>query len=450
MKLIATQTLTSAGPSISFSSIPNNFTDLYVLLSLRMARSTTGGAVKMRINGSDTNFSWRALQGNGSGVSNDSQTDSSLFWTDGANQTANTFGNIAIYIPNYAGSTNKSISVDAVDENNATESYQRITAGLWSNTAAITSLSWSDNSASDWVAGTTASLYGMGGAGDGWAPKATGGVISKSGNYYVHTFTASGTFTPTANLTDVEYLVVGGGGGGSNTFGGHAGGGAGGYRLSVTGENSGGGASAEAKLSLTSGTAYTVTVGAGGTGAPAVPSVVATNGVSSSFSSITSLGGGYAGNDTNSLTGGAGGAGGGGGGAGSSFGVGGAGTTNQGFNGGAGRAGTNGVRAGGAGGGAGSIGLNASNGVGGNGGGGLSSSITGTSIARAGGGGGGTLNGTVLGVGTAGGGSAVFNSNGASGTSNTGGGGGGSDFQGSGDRAGGNGGSGIVVVRYLA
>ena len=449
MKLIATQTLTSAGPSILFSSIPNNFTDLYVLLSLRMARSTTGGAVKMRINGSDTNFSWRALQGNGSGVSNGSETDSNLFWTDGANQTANTFGNIAIYIPNYAGSTNKSISVDAVDENNATESYQRITAGLWSNTAAITSLSWSDNSASDWVAGTTASLYGIGGPGDGYkAPKATGGVISYSGNYIIHSFFTSGTFTPTANLTDVEYLVVAGGGGGGATVSGAGGGGggAGGYRSSVTGESSGGGASAESKLSLTSSTAYTITVGAGG--ARAADPTLATNGTDSSIAgtgltTISSVGGGRGGE-----VGGLGGSGGGGGGNSST--AGGSGTANQGFAGGASGSST-GVPGGG-GGGAGGVGAvgGASNDPGAAGGLGVTSNITGTSIARAGGGGGSSSSsGTVGGTAVAGGGNGAGGAaNGFNATVNTGGGGGGAR-SGAG-YAPGNGGSGIVVVRYLA
>jgi hypothetical protein len=70
--------------------------------------------------------------------------------------------------------------------------------------------------------------------------RATGGTITQSGGYTIHTFTSSGNFVPTQNLT-VEYLVVAGGGGGG-VFGG---GGAGGYRTSVPGATSGGGASSE-------------------------------------------------------------------------------------------------------------------------------------------------------------------------------------------------------------
>jgi hypothetical protein len=45
-----------------------------------------------------------------------------------------------MYIPNYAGSSNKSVSIDAVTENNATAAEANLVAGLWSSTAAITSI----------------------------------------------------------------------------------------------------------------------------------------------------------------------------------------------------------------------------------------------------------------------------------------------------------------------
>ena len=89
-----------------------------------------------------------------------------------------------------------------------------------------------------------------------FGPKATGGTITFDGTNWIHTFTSSGTFTPTATM-NVEYLVVAGGGGGGGTTGGYSiaasGGGAGGYRTA-------------SGFSVTSGTGYTVTVGAGGTG----------------------------------------------------------------------------------------------------------------------------------------------------------------------------------------
>jgi hypothetical protein len=54
--------------------------------------------------------------------------------------TANTFSNGAVYIPNYAGSAHKSVSWDYVTENNSTTADQMILAGVWADTAAITSI----------------------------------------------------------------------------------------------------------------------------------------------------------------------------------------------------------------------------------------------------------------------------------------------------------------------
>ena len=88
-----------------------------------------------------------------------------------------------------------------------------------------------------------------------------------------------------------EYLVVAGGGGGGNYTGG--GGGAGGYRSSVTGEASGGGASAESALSIALGTPYTVTVGAGGaggTGSATGPLNHGQSGTNSVFNTVSSVG----------------------------------------------------------------------------------------------------------------------------------------------------------------
>lgn len=448
MKLIQTQTLTSTQPSITFSSIPQNFTALVVKMSARGNNASVSLDCRLTVNSITSGYSGRALNGQGT-VPNSYVDDPTgdkfyyLFTLNGANATSNTFGNAEIYIPNYAGSTNKSFSFDSVDENNATFARSTLSAGLLSNTAAISSLTFAPGGDS-FVAGTTISLYGIGGAGDPgiFAPKATGGTISLIGGYYVHTFTASGTFVPTADLTNVEYLVVAGGGGGGYDRAG--GGGAGGYRSSVVGQSSGGGASAESTLTLTAGTNYTVTIGAGGAGATS--NVAGSDGVASVFSTISANGGGGGGPGFASELGRSGGSGGGTGGQSGGLGLtGGAGTTNQGFAGGNGDGSNNS----GGGGGASAAGASGSTGIGGAG---VSSNVTGSTITRAGGGGGAAISGGSPGrAGGSGGGGASGWSGGApiAGTVNTGGGGGGGGQIGD-NRIGGAGGSGIVVVRYLA
>tara|TARA_R110000868_G_scaffold161267_1_gene391314 strand:+ start:1656 stop:3275 length:1620 start_codon:yes stop_codon:yes gene_type:complete len=234
--------------------------------------------------------------------------------------------------------------------------------------------------------------------------------------------------TGLGQIYTASYLIVAGGGGGTNAGGG---GGAGGL-LSGT-------------SSLTPGTVYSVTVGAGGAGGSGYPNVQGTNGSNSTVFSITSIGGGGGSSFSNNATGGkSGGSGGGGGGADSSGqqGAGGAGTSGQGNSGG------NGVavlsnNAGGGGGGASAAGGAAITGVGGAGGAGTASSITGSSVTYAGGGGG--SGNTTAGAGGAGGGAAgktYGGGTGTAGTANTGGGGGGAGTAGTG----GTGGSGVVIL----
>ena len=165
-ELISTTTLGSNASSISLTSIPDTYTDLQVVVSAR----ATGGSYPAEsawslfvgFNGSTSSFSARMLNGTGSSVSSIS-TARYIGWITGLAATSNTFASNTIYIPNYAGSTNKSFSGDGVTENNATAGYQRIAAGLWSNTAAITSIQFTveDGLGGDFVTGTTVSVYGI-------------------------------------------------------------------------------------------------------------------------------------------------------------------------------------------------------------------------------------------------------------------------------------------------
>jgi hypothetical protein len=158
MTLIETKTLASAAASIEFTSIPQDGTDLVVLVSGRSARALVIDGVGVYFNGSTTGYTGRRLFGSGSSVGSDT-TYLGMPWMTAANATSNTFGNAAIYIPNYTGSTNKSFSIDGVGENNATDTYQGIGAGLWSNTAAITSLAITGETSTNLQIGTTISLY---------------------------------------------------------------------------------------------------------------------------------------------------------------------------------------------------------------------------------------------------------------------------------------------------
>jgi hypothetical protein len=302
---------------------------------------------------------------------------------------------------------------------------------------------------------------------------ATGGVITESGDWRIHRFNSSGTFTLSSLIGSslhVEYLIVGGGGGGGMDMGG--GGGGGGFL--------------SGKHVLTPGS-YTITVGAGGTGAPAAGTngqpgghqytIPATAGGNSSFNGLTAIGGGFGGSSyrgyTPGIAGGNGGSGGGASGYNDNAGTfnGGSGTSGQGFRGG------NSTAAYYSGGGGGAAAQGTDSTARANGGAGKLSTILGRPFYWAGGGGGAGYS-TFGGSGGRGGGGAgapnEFANNyatggrdsiewgrdtlngctgcwtnlpGGDGGTNTGGGGGGGAHYNSNNK-GGNGGSGIVIIRY--
>lgn len=454
--------LNASAASVTFSNIPQTgYTDLKIVISARTNRALEVDGIKVYLNNDSNaaNYSGKRLYGTGSSAGSDSVWYAMPFMS-AANATANTFSNTELYFPNYLSSAAKSISVDGVGENNATTTYMGLGAVLWSGTSAINSITINPEVGTAILAGSTFSLYGVAAYGTTptVAPKADGGnVIATDGTYWYHAFLSNGTFTPQTNLTADVLVVAGGGGGGAAYIGG--GGGAGGLR-----------ALASQAFAATS---YACTIGSGGAGgagsaSPTIAGLAGTNGSSSSIASISVTGGGGGGSSLTGSTGEAaksGGSGGGGTYFSTSGGTGNAGGYSpvEGYAGGIGDA-TAPNGAGGGGGGAGGAGSNAvANSAGGNGGVGastynsinFSSWLTATNTGSggklaAGGGGSGYATLTPGSGGVGGGGNGANNStvNATSGTVNTGSGGGGTERNGT--YTGGNGGSGIIIIRYAA
>ena len=452
---IQTYTMTGTTASVTFSNIPQNFTDLKVVLSTRTTGSYVGSpagyALGYQFNGSTSGYTAKEYMGYG--TSSKAADNSTTISTNGAtwgrmgdassiysNATTYTFANTDLYIPGYSTSgIAKPAYTEAAIQSNDT-SYSEITFAelMWTGTDPITSIAFTPSGSASFVTGSTFTLYGI-----GTGAKATGGTVVGSGNYIYHTFLSTGSFIPTEQIKNAEVLVIGGGGGAASYAGG--GGGAGGL-LGFKYQ------------SLTAGTIYTCTVGSGGasSGVDVGTNIYGSNGNNSQFGSLTAAiggGGGGGGSGSGTSPGRSGGSGGGGGGRSTSA-TGGAGTSGQGYAGG----GNDPVNAyyGGGGGGAGGVGTTGNQSVvRGNVGGVGSATFTdwgyatntgqnvGSVFYYAGGGGGyGDAPGAAGGYG-GGGGGYVF----AAGLVNTGG-GGGTCTNLSGAAAFGAGGSGIVIVRY--
>lgn len=331
MKALQSITVGAGGANnLTFTNIPQTYTDLIVKISGRTLAGGVADSLGMFINGVQTNRLRIALYGNGYNALSNSSTYRDVGASNGQGSTSNTFSNVEIYLPNYASNLFKSFTSNSAWGNNSQSADTGMVAGVWSSTAPITSLAFDSASAGvNFVQNSTFTLYGVFNQDVSSAPAtptigtATAGDalvsitftgVSGAASYTMTSspggFTATGTtspitvtglsngtaytFTVTANnplgtssssaasnsvtpvapaaTPSIELIVVAGGGGATN-----AGAGAGGLCY-------------QASRSVSAGTAYTVTIGSGGTSSP-VNQAGSTNGGNSVFDTITALGG---------------------------------------------------------------------------------------------------------------------------------------------------------------
>lgn len=171
MKLISTITAGSGTPStLQFSSIPQTYTDLLLVFSLRRASGSNNGDINIRFNGSIANYQDYNWYGYGSGAAGGfSNVNYGLLGftpesINGTVTTANTFSNGQLYIPNYTGGTAKQILSEVGVENNAASSWtnQGMWGSRWNDGSAITNIQVIiTSSPATFDQYSTASLYGI-------------------------------------------------------------------------------------------------------------------------------------------------------------------------------------------------------------------------------------------------------------------------------------------------
>jgi hypothetical protein len=206
--LLETISVGAAGASsVTFNSIPQTgYSDLKVVISARTTRANSFDILNVTFNTLSTNQTARILYGNGASAISTTDTNIWAGVTTGNTATASTFGNSEIYIPNYTSANFKSMSIDQVNETNGTTAYAILTAGLWSATAAISSIGFASSTGSTFMQHSTFSLYGVSALGvtPTKAPKATGGsIIQTDGTYCTTHFLA-----PAPLLQPQPYLAM--------------------------------------------------------------------------------------------------------------------------------------------------------------------------------------------------------------------------------------------------
>jgi hypothetical protein len=160
--LISSVNVGSGGATtIDFTSIPATYTDLNLVVS---ARSDVGGEesnATVSFNNSTSNRSMKALYGQASTATSFDYGTNIYIWMNGGGSTASTFGNASIYVPNYAGSNNKPLSIDGINANNSgAQNTLFLNAGLWSDSSAINRMTLTC-SGGNFVQYSTAYLYGI-------------------------------------------------------------------------------------------------------------------------------------------------------------------------------------------------------------------------------------------------------------------------------------------------
>lgn len=155
---ITTQTLGSSAATVTFSSIPQTYTDLVLVLN---ATSSSAANSYVRLNSdSGTNYSWTALYGDGS--------------TAGSDRASNTANGVLMDYYGYPTTTNPNATImqfmnysntttfkTVLSRANQASSGADVIISMWRSTSAITSLTLRFTGSQTWSTGSTFSLYGI-------------------------------------------------------------------------------------------------------------------------------------------------------------------------------------------------------------------------------------------------------------------------------------------------
>jgi hypothetical protein len=169
--LLESQVLTSNTASITFSNLNSSYGSSYQHLQLRVALRSNNAQiweeVKLNFNGTTSGYWSHILAGTGSGSPFSTDTGSASYikpwaFAVGANATANTFGAAVIDILDpFETTKNKTVRTLGGRVPSNGETRIALSSGLWSNTAAVTSIVIAPEAGSQWVTGSRFSLYGI-------------------------------------------------------------------------------------------------------------------------------------------------------------------------------------------------------------------------------------------------------------------------------------------------
>jgi hypothetical protein len=157
--LITTVTVATGGSaSISFSSIPQTYTDLMILISAKTT-DANWSYIKIGFNGSTASFADKQLLSD-SATSYSQSNNRFVSFVPGTNQGTSVFGAANLYVPNYTSTTSKTYVAEGASPSNGLTGYPSSEGGIWSVSSAITSIELTMN-VGNYAEFSSASLYGI-------------------------------------------------------------------------------------------------------------------------------------------------------------------------------------------------------------------------------------------------------------------------------------------------
>lgn len=161
---IATATGTGSSNTITFSSIPSTYKSLQIRIAGKSTRASNMSTLVMQLNSdTGTNYSRHSLQGNGTTPSaNSNATYNYMLYTDLAAANLTNINSVFIVdIIDYAStSKNKTARIFNGQDNNSGSGVVYLSSGLWMNTSAVNTITFTDINANI-ASGSTFALYGI-------------------------------------------------------------------------------------------------------------------------------------------------------------------------------------------------------------------------------------------------------------------------------------------------
>ena len=161
--------LSANAASITFSGIPGTLIHLALIVHARTDGAFNATELRAQFNGdTGNNYDYQQMLGQGNApVAAEGLAQSGVLVgaQPAASAVANSFGSSAAFIPNYVNTANNLSLVAMAQFCYATSSTGcdvRFVSGHWRNNSAVTSILLLSGSADNFIAGTRATLYGLG------------------------------------------------------------------------------------------------------------------------------------------------------------------------------------------------------------------------------------------------------------------------------------------------